>query len=85
MPSKDKIHQTIKTYILAELLDEDDASELSGDTELVRTGVLDSISTLKVVAFIEDEWDLEIETHEANVDNLGSIDAMTQLVASKLG
>ncbi|MDD9933127.1 MAG: acyl carrier protein [Myxococcales bacterium] len=84
MPDTKEIHNKIKEFIVDELLGGEDADELEGDTELVRTGILDSVSTLRVVAFIEGEWDMEIETHEANLDNLGSLDAMTKLVESKL-
>jgi acyl carrier protein len=79
----DEIRQTVHQYILCEFLPGESPEELTDDTPLITGGVLDSISTLKLVAFIEDHFAVIVEAHEAGVDNLDSVDLITRLIASK--
>lgn len=82
--SDDEIVATIKAFILEELLPDEDPEELQADTELIETGILDSVSALKLVAFLEDEYEIEIEAHEANVDTFKCVAAIARLVARKV-
>jgi acyl carrier protein len=77
------IQDTVKAFILREFLDGEDPSALGADTPLFTTGILDSIATLKLVAYLEKEFDITIEAHEADAQNLDTLDAIARLVASK--
>jgi acyl carrier protein len=77
------IQDTVKTFILREFLDGEDPGALGADTRLFTTGILDSIATLKLVAFLEKEYDITIEAHEADAQNLDTLDDIARLVASK--
>jgi acyl carrier protein len=81
----DGIQATVKEYILEEFLPGEDPDELQPDTELVTTGILDSVATLKLVAYLENQFNISIEAHEADVENLNTIERITQLVSSKKG
>ena len=59
----DEIRLAVHDYILREFLPGEDADELTGDTPLISGGVLDSISTLKLVSFIEDHFNVTVEAH----------------------
>ena len=78
------IHDTVKKYILAEFLPGEDPDELADDTPLMTTGILDSLATLKLVAFLEKEFDITVEAHEADVENLNTLDLICNLVGGKL-
>jgi acyl carrier protein len=47
------------------------------------TGILDSIAVLKVVTFLEDQFHITIEPHEAVVENLNTLSDIGGLVMSK--
>jgi acyl carrier protein len=79
----DEIRQTVHQYILREFLPGEGPEELTDDTPLITGGVLDSISTLKLVAFIEDHFAVTVEAHEAGVENLDSVGLITRLIAAK--
>ena len=83
MASEQELEKTLKEYILAEFLLDEDPEDLTNDVELVTTGILDSISILKVVAHVEELYNIVIEPHEASVENLNTIAAMTALLAAK--
>src|SRR5947207_11173840 len=77
------IKASIKSFILNEYLPGEDPAALTDTTPLMTTGILDSIAVLKVVNFLESEFGITIEPHEAVVENLNTLSDMAQLVSSK--
>ena len=77
------IEQTIKDYILNEFLPGEDPKLLTYTVQLVRGGILDSIATLKLAGFLEDEFHIKLEAHEMSVDHLNTLPQIVQLVESK--
>ncbi|MFT5084434.1 MAG: acyl carrier protein [Lentisphaeria bacterium] len=84
MPSIDELEKSLKAYILEEFLPDEDEDDLTNDIELVSTGILDSVSVIKVVAHIENFYNIKIQAHEASVDNMNTIESMAALVSGKL-
>jgi acyl carrier protein len=80
---KQDIKATVKTFILNEFLPGEDPAALTDATPLMTTGILDSIAVLKVVTFLEKDFGITIEPHEAVVDNLNTISEIARLVMSK--
>ena len=78
-----EIQDKVKAFVLREFLDGEDPEALGPDTRLFTTGILDSIATLKLVAFLEKEFGISVEAHEADAQNLDTLDAITRLVAAK--
>lgn len=79
----DSISRTVKTYILDEFLPGVDAAELTDSTPLITGGILDSIATLRIVAFLEEQFGIRIEPHETTIDYLDTIAQIAELVRSK--
>lgn len=75
--------EIIKDYILSEFLPGEDPNELTDKTPLVTGGILDSLATLKLVAFLEEQFQIQIQAHETSVDYLDTISDITNLVQSK--
>ena len=53
----DEITEPVKRFILDTFLPGEDPSALEYDTPLISGGIIDSISTLKLVTFLEEEFD----------------------------
>jgi acyl carrier protein len=79
----DDVTRTVRDYILDEFLPGEDPSELTAETPLITGGILDSISTLKLVVFLEEKFGITVEAHEAGVEHLDSLATITRLVAEK--
>lgn len=79
-----KLQQSIKQFILDQFLPGEDPDELGMDTELITSGIIDSIATLKLVSHLESEYDITIEAHEADAENLNTLSDIAALVSSKL-
>ena len=79
----DPIASTVKEYILREFLPGEDPDELTEETPLITGGILDSISTLKLVVFLEERFGVTVEAHEAGVDHLDSVGQIARLIEGK--
>jgi acyl carrier protein len=75
--------ETVKTYILKEFLPGENPDELTQDTPLITGGILDSLATLKLVAFLEERFGVSIAAHEADVEHLNTLSDIAELVSSK--
>lgn len=78
------IKSAVKTYVLTEFLPGEDPSALTDATQLITTGVLDSISVLKLVTFLESHFGITLSAHETDVEHLNTLPLIAALVKSKL-
>lgn len=76
--------KTIKAYILKEFLPGENPEELTDSTPLITGGILDSLATLRLVSFIEDQFQIELQSYETGIDYLNTISDITKLIHSKL-
>jgi acyl carrier protein len=74
--SDQDIHDQLKQFILDEFLPDTPAEELEDTTPLRSGGVLDSIATIKVVAHVEQAFNVSLDAHE-----MGEFDTLGELVA----
>jgi acyl carrier protein len=79
----DIFKQKIKTFILDQFLPGEDPDELTDTTPLISGGILDSIATLQLVMFIEEQFGVAFEPHEVDKENLDTLDSITRLLMSK--
>ena len=77
------IKSTVKEYILREFLPGESSDSLDDTTPLITGGVLDSIATVKLIAFLEERFGAEIEPHEMNPDYLNFLPDIAALVATR--
>lgn len=76
------IKDQLRDYILQQFLPGEDASNLQDDTPLKGSGILDSVSTLKLVSHVEETWSLEVEPHEAS-SQFDTIEDIATLIEQK--
>lgn len=79
----DAIRSTIREFLLLEFLPGEDPDELTDQTPLITGGVLDSISTLRLVVFLEEQFQVSLEAHEAGVDHLDTVEQIASLISRK--
>ncbi len=78
------IKAALRGFILENLLPGEDPANLTDDTELKESGILDSMSTLKLVTFLEELYKIEFEANDLEPGNLSCIATIERLVKSKL-
>lgn len=79
----DTLTLTIKNFIMEEFLPGEDADELTETTPLISGGILDSIATLKLVMFMEEQYGVNFEPHEVDKENLDDLASIVRLLQTK--
>jgi acyl carrier protein len=60
-----------------------DPSEIANDTLLVTNGIVDSTGMLEVIAFIEEQFGIQVADEDTTPENLDSIDRMAAYIARR--
>ena len=84
MEPVEAMRETMKSYILKEFLPGEDPQQLTESTPLITGGILDSLATLKLVAFLEERYNIQLQAHEVDVEHLNTISDIANLVRSKV-
>ena len=75
--------QTLHQYIVAELDWQERSGELTSDTYLLDGTVIDSMSVLALVTFIEEQYGIEVLDEELVPEHFGTLRTIATLVESK--
>jgi acyl carrier protein len=76
---KSSIHEQIVTTWL-----NGDDRGFDDDTDLQGTGILDSFSTLSLVAFIDDTFKVQLDPVDINAETFKSVTTIAELVSHKI-
>lgn len=85
MDQNEDIKEVVRGYLLQNLFDSGSGDELTDSTPLISGGILDSISTLQLVSFLEEKFKIEFRPNEVDQDNLNTISQIANFVRSKSG
>jgi acyl carrier protein len=75
--------ETLRVWIGDQFLVDGEAALLTPETPLISGGILDSIATLGLVAFLEERYGIEFEAHEVSRERLDTLAAIERLVLDK--
>jgi acyl carrier protein len=77
------MNEKLRQFILTEFLPGETAANLRDDTPLRTSGILDSMATLRLITYVEQECGIEVEAHEAGVENFDRIADIVAFVERK--
>lgn len=72
--------QSIKEFVVEEFLPDVSPTELETDQDLLADGVIDSLGLLKLIAWIEDRFDIHVDDSALDPDNFRTIAAIDAFV-----
>jgi len=78
------IRSILKQHIQIELAFDSTQKQLSDNTPLVASGILDSTNLLRLVAFIEERFGISVGDEELEFENFRDIDALAVFIGRKL-
>jgi acyl carrier protein len=78
-----EIADTIRRFILTRYLPGESADNLTDTTPLRSSGILDSLATLALISFLEEQFNIEVEAHETDIDNFDRIQDIAAYVERK--
>jgi acyl carrier protein len=78
MDTKERVREFIRTEIMLE-----ETSSLTDETPILKE-VVDSLSLMQLVAFLEEEFDVEIEDVDITAENFTSVATIDGFLQAKL-
>ena len=79
-----QIKLIVKDYIVKHFLRNKQVETITDTTPLISGGLIDSISTMQLVSFLEKEFNIEFQPHEVDKDNFDSIEIIADFISKKL-
>jgi acyl carrier protein len=76
----DETTSKIKHFIVDEFMPDVPADDLDDDFDLLTGGVVDSLGLLKVVAWLEDEFDIGVDDSELGPESFRTVAAIKAFV-----
>lgn len=71
---------TIKRFVIDEFLSDVSMDQLSSDDDLLASGIIDSLGLLKVIAWLENQFQLAIDDVELSPDSFRSVAAINSFI-----
>jgi acyl carrier protein len=75
--------RTVKDFILEQFLPGESPDKLTETTPLFTSGLLDSIASLQLVTFLEQQFGIKVAAHEVVPDNLNTLNSIAGFISSK--
>ena len=75
----------IRTYIMDNILLGSADKSIADDDSFFGKGIIDSTGILELVAFLEDEFEIEVKDEELIPDNFDSIEKLAAYTQRKIG
>lgn len=74
---------TIIAYIANTLASESLDDNLEAEDDLLGSGILDSMGMMKLIAFIENEYDLKVAPDEMVIENFMTVENIVEYINTK--
>lgn len=72
----------IRDFITSEIMFDDSSANLADDTALLGS-VMDSLGLMQLIAFLEEEFEVEIDDGDVTVDNFRTVGDIERMVTAK--
>jgi acyl carrier protein len=78
-----RVKDDVRQFIVSSWLSGDERG-FDEQTDLQQTGILDSFSTLALIAFLEDTFKVQLDPADINSETFRTVNSITRLVLDKL-
>jgi acyl carrier protein len=79
------VKEVIRQFILTTYLPGESRDNLRDDTPLLTSGILDSLATLGLVSFIQQQFGIELDVYETSVERFNRIEDIAASVIRRQG
>lgn len=80
-----EVEQKVRQFILDSLLWHGSPSSLTSDYPLIENDVLDSMAIFETIAYLEDQFGIEVQDDDLVPENFETIAAIARLVSTNKG
>jgi acyl carrier protein len=79
-----EMKEVVLEYIIDEYVDEDDDIEVTYDTPLISSGIVDSFSMVSLKVFLEKKYSIHLPDEEATPESFDTVNSIVKLVEKHL-
>jgi acyl carrier protein len=80
-----EVEKTIRRFLTEQVLTETDAEKLGEDTHFFQTGILNSLTLIHLIDFLEAQFNLVVTPAEFQPENFQSIRTICEYIQKKIG
>ena len=73
---------SIKTFIRTELI-YDDEKDFDENTNLIDRGIIDSMSLVRLISFIEENYEIQVQDEDIVPENFSSLNKISSFIAER--
>jgi methoxymalonate biosynthesis acyl carrier protein len=77
------IQNELSQFITGQLLAENGSMQLGADDNLLLSGLIDSHAVIRLVNFIEEQFDVKVHPGEVTLKNFKTVNAMVAFINNK--
>ena len=81
----DDVKDVIRQFILTTYLPGESAANLRDDTPLQTSGILDSLATVGLISFVQEQFGVELDVDETSVERFNRIEDIASSIARRIG
>ncbi len=70
----------IKEFIVTEVNPDSNLKQLGDDEPLLDSGIINSLGVLKIMAFLDEEFGIDLSTEQIKLENFKNINSICSLV-----
>ena len=75
-----EMHEAVREYIVGEYVDEGDDIEVTFETPLISSGLVDSFSMVSLKVFLEKKYNIKLPDEEATPEAFDTVNSIVELV-----
>ncbi len=83
MPSEPQIDlSSIKNFIRTELI-YDDEKDFDENTNLIERGIIDSMSLVRLISFLEENYEIQVQDEDIVPENFSSLNKISSFISDR--
>lgn len=79
-----EVNTLVRQFIKTELVTDHNYADLQDSDPLLTTGIIDSLGIVKILAFIQEQFGVNIDDREIIPENFETVQAIAALIQKKL-
>jgi acyl-coenzyme A synthetase/AMP-(fatty) acid ligase/acyl carrier protein len=74
------IQEAVRNFVLTELLSSADGADIDDETDLLMTGLIDSLSVVRLLAFLEERYSIRVPPEQFVEENFNTLTSISRLI-----
>ena len=81
--TEQELKQLIKDYLNEEFIYDENEDELTDNFPLIEEGIIDSMGIMRIVSWLEDDFDIEINPEDLLLENFENVNAILNFILKR--